>query len=110
MAKAIQRVSEYQPPRQTSLLKPFIKALGLGSITRALMGNTRTLGFMFGQFSKRNRKDAAFLNTMTQMTLSPNVCQGGAKINTQVKLLLILMFGPFQVKMKNMYSINFEEL
>ena len=82
MAEAIQRISEYQPPRQTSLLKPFIKALGLGSITRALMGNTHTLGFMFRQLSKRNRKDAAFLNTMTQMTLSPNVCQGGAKINT----------------------------
>jgi len=27
-------------------------------------------------------KDAAFLNTMTQMTISPNVCKGGAKVNT----------------------------
>lgn len=82
MSKAIQLVSEYQPPRHTELLKPFIKALGLGSITRALMGNTRTLGFMFGQLSKRNKKDAAFLNTMTQMTISPNLCEGGAKVNT----------------------------
>lgn len=82
MAKAIQRVSEYQPPRHTSLLKPFIKAMGLGTITRALMGNTRILGFMFSQLAKRSRKDAAFLNTMTQMTISLNVCEGGAKINT----------------------------
>ena len=82
MAKAIQRISEYQPPRHTSLLKPFIKAMGLGTITRALMGNTRTLGFMFEQLSKRNKSDAAFLNTMTQMTLSPNLCDGGAKVNT----------------------------
>ena len=82
MAKAIQLVSEYQPPRYTHLLKPFIKALGIGTISRSLMGNTRTLGFMFGQLSKRKRKDASFLNTMTQMTISPNVCEGGAKVNT----------------------------
>ncbi|MGY5872844.1 MAG: M20/M25/M40 family metallo-hydrolase [Candidatus Thorarchaeota archaeon] len=82
MSKAIQLISEYQPPRHTSLLKPFIKAMGIGGITRYLMGNTRTLGFMFGQLSKRNKSNAAFLNTMTQMTISPNVCKGGAKINT----------------------------
>ena len=82
MSKAIQRISEYQPPRHTSLLKPFIKAIGVGSITRALMGNTRTLGFMFEQLAKQSRENAAFLNSMTQMTLSPNVCKGGAKINT----------------------------
>lgn len=82
MSKAIQRISEYQPPRNTSLLKPFIKAVGMGSFTRALMGNTKTLGFMFEQLAKQSRGDAAFLNSMTQMTLSPNVCKGGAKINT----------------------------
>jgi acetylornithine deacetylase/succinyl-diaminopimelate desuccinylase-like protein len=82
MSKAIQQISEYQPPRHTHLLKPFINAMGIGTITRALMGNTKTLGFMFKQLSKRNRKDASFLNTMTQMTISPNVCEGGAKINT----------------------------
>lgn len=82
MAKAIQRVSEYQPPRHTSLLKPFIKAMGIGTISRTLMGNPRTLGFMFAQLAKRSKEDAAFLNTMTQMTISPNVCEGGAKVNT----------------------------
>jgi len=82
MAKAIQRVSEYQPPRHTSLLKPFINAMGIGTFTKALMGNTRTLGFMFAQLARRSKKDAAFLNTMTQMTISPNVCKGGAKVNT----------------------------
>ncbi|TFG31506.1 M20/M25/M40 family metallo-hydrolase [Candidatus Thorarchaeota archaeon] len=82
MSKAIQRISEYQPPRHTSLLIPFIKAMGIGTVTRVLMGNTKTLGFMFRQLSKRNKKDAAFLNSMTQMTISPNVCEGGAKVNT----------------------------
>ncbi len=82
MARAIQLLTKYQPPRDTTLLIPFIKALGIGSITRALMRNTKTLGFMFKQHAKRNQKDAAFLNTMTQMTISPNVCKGGAKINT----------------------------
>lgn len=82
MARAVQMLSTYQPPRDTTLLKPFIKALGIGTMTRMLMGNTKTLGFMFEQLAKRSRKDAAFLNSMTQMTISPNVCEGGAKINT----------------------------
>jgi len=37
---------------------------------------------MFEQLSKQKKSDAAFLNTMTQMTLSPNLCDGGAKVNT----------------------------
>ena len=82
MAGAIQLLSKYQPPRDTTLLKPFIKALGIGTINRVLMGNTKTLGFMFKQLAKKSHRDAAFLNSMTQMTISPNVCEGGAKINT----------------------------
>jgi len=82
MSKAIQLISEYQPPRNTSLLIPFIKAMGIGTIIRALMGNSRTLGFMLGQLAKRNKMYAAILNAMTQMTISPNVCEGGAKVNT----------------------------
>ncbi|MBN2229489.1 MAG: M20/M25/M40 family metallo-hydrolase [Candidatus Thorarchaeota archaeon] len=82
MAKAIKKISEYQPPRDTSVLKPFIKGMGMGRITRGLMGNRWFLGLILTLLSKRNKKEAAFLHSLSQMTLSPNVCEGGAKVNT----------------------------
>jgi acetylornithine deacetylase/succinyl-diaminopimelate desuccinylase-like protein len=82
MAKAIQRISEYQPPRETSIIKPLLKARGVGGFTRALMNQPRLLGFILNQLVKRNKGDATFIHSLSQMTWSPNVCQGGAKTNT----------------------------
>jgi len=82
MAKAIQRIREYQPPRETSITKPFLKAMGIGGSTRALMNRPSLLGFMLNQLSKRSKGDAAFIHSLSQMTWSPNVCQGGGKTNT----------------------------
>jgi acetylornithine deacetylase/succinyl-diaminopimelate desuccinylase-like protein len=82
MAKAIQRIKDYQPPRDTSITKPFLEAMGRGRITRALMNQPSLLGFMLNQLAKNRKGDAAFLHSLSQMTWSPNVCQGGSKTNT----------------------------
>ncbi len=82
MAEAIQRVKEYQPPRDTSFTKPFLKAIGFGGITLALLNQPRTLGFMLNMMTKHNRGSAAFIQALSQMTWSPNVCRGGVKTNT----------------------------
>ena len=82
MAKAIQRIIEYQPPRDTTIIKPLLKALGAGRFTRALMNQPFLLGFMLNQLSKRNQGDASFIHSLSQMTWSTNVCRGGVKTNT----------------------------
>jgi len=82
MAEAIQRVKEYQPPRDTSFTKPFLKAIGFGGVTLALLNQPRTLGFMLNMMAKRSRGSAAFIQALSQMTWSPNVCGGGVKTNT----------------------------
>lgn len=82
MAKVIQRIRDYQPPRDTSITRPLLKALGVGGFTRALMNQPRFLGFMLNQLAKRSPGDATFIHSLSQMTWSPNVCQGGAKTNT----------------------------
>ena len=82
MAKAIQRVKEYQPPRDTSITKPFLKAMGIGGVTLALFNQPRTFGFILNRMAKRSRGNAAFIHSLSQMTWSPNVCRGGAKTNT----------------------------
>ena len=82
MAKAIQRVKEYQPPRDTSITKPFLKAMGIGGVTLALFNQPRTFGFILNRMAKRSIGNAAFIHSLSQMTWSPNVCRGGAKTNT----------------------------
>jgi acetylornithine deacetylase/succinyl-diaminopimelate desuccinylase-like protein len=82
MAKAIQRINRYQPPRDTTIIKPLLKALGVGRFTRTLMNQPLLLGFMLNQLSKKNQGDASFIHSLSQMTWSPNVCRGGAKTNT----------------------------
>ena len=82
MAEVIQRIRDYQPPRDTSITKPFLKAMGVGGVTLALMNNPRTLGFMLNRLAKRSKSDAAFIHSLSQMTWSPNVCRGGVKTNT----------------------------
>ncbi|MHA1942803.1 MAG: M20/M25/M40 family metallo-hydrolase [Candidatus Thorarchaeota archaeon] len=82
MAKAIQRVKEYQPPRDTSITKPFLKALGIGGVTLALFNQPRTFGFILNRLAKRSIGNAALIHSLSQMTWSPNVCRGGAKTNT----------------------------
>jgi acetylornithine deacetylase/succinyl-diaminopimelate desuccinylase-like protein len=82
MAKAIQGLNEYQPPRDTTIIKPLLDALGVGRFTRSLMNQPLLLGFMLNQLSKRNQGDASFIHSLSQMTWSTNVCRGGVKTNT----------------------------
>ncbi len=82
MAEVIQRISDYQPPRDTSITKPFLKAIGIGGVKLALLNQPRTLGFMLNRLAKRSKGDAALIHSLSQMTWSPNVCRGGVKINT----------------------------
>ena len=82
MAKAVQLIREYQPPRNTSITKPFLEAMGVGGFTRALMNQPRLLGFMLNRMAKSGKGNAGFIHSLSQMTWSPNVCQGGAKTNT----------------------------
>ncbi len=68
MAEAIQRIRNYQPPRDTSITKPFLKAMGIKGITLALLNNPRTLGFMLNRMAKRSMGNATLLHSLSQMT------------------------------------------
>lgn len=56
--------------------------MGIRGITLALLNHPSTLGFMLNRLAKRSMGYAAFIHSLSQMTWSPNVCKGGAKINT----------------------------
>lgn len=82
MAEAIKRIRNYQPPRDTSITSPFLKAMGFKGVTLALMNRPSTLGFMLNRMAKRSIGNSAFIHSLSQMTWSPNVCKGGVKTNT----------------------------
>ncbi|MFW9977328.1 MAG: M20/M25/M40 family metallo-hydrolase [Candidatus Thorarchaeota archaeon] len=80
-ANAVQRLSEYQPPRSTQFIKPLLEKLDLSPIVKKLASNTRTLPQVLGSLSKENMGMARFLHALTQMTISPNIFKGGSKVN-----------------------------
>ncbi|MHA2025582.1 MAG: M20/M25/M40 family metallo-hydrolase [Candidatus Thorarchaeota archaeon] len=82
MADAIRRIREYQPPRDTSITGPFLKAMGISGVILALFNQPRTFGFMLNRMAKRSVGNAAFIHSLSQMTWSPNVSRGGVKTNT----------------------------
>jgi len=81
LSDAVKKIIEYRIPKSTELIKPILKALGVGGITGKLLSRPSTLPFMLNQVAKRNEDLAKYIHALTQMTWSPNVCRGGEKAN-----------------------------
>lgn len=81
MAEITKRIVAYQPPHDTTFIKPFLELVGMGRLPRSLVGNRRTFPLMLKLTSKQNMSSAKFLHALTQMTWSPNIVKGGTKVN-----------------------------
>ena len=81
MADAAKRISEYQPPRDISIIKRFLEGAGVGGIGKWLTTRQRLFPRMLKIISRRNLAQAKLLNALSQMTMSPNLCQSGTKVN-----------------------------
>jgi acetylornithine deacetylase/succinyl-diaminopimelate desuccinylase-like protein len=81
MAEAVKRVSNYQPPRDTSIIKRFLEGAGVGGIRKWLITKQWLLPRMLKVLSRRSIAQAKFFHALSQMTMSPNLCQSGTKVN-----------------------------
>ncbi len=81
MAEAIKRLTEYQPPRDTQFIKPLIERLNISSLMKKLATSTSTLPRLLDRLSNDNMGMARFLHALSQMTISPNIANGGTKVN-----------------------------
>jgi acetylornithine deacetylase/succinyl-diaminopimelate desuccinylase-like protein len=81
LAKAVCRLTEYQAPRDVSAIHVFLDAMGIGGIQKFMLTHARLLPTALRIASKRSMGTAKLLHALSQMTISPNVCHGGAKVN-----------------------------
>jgi acetylornithine deacetylase/succinyl-diaminopimelate desuccinylase-like protein len=81
MAEAIRQLTNYQPPRDVSAIRVFIDAMGIGGVQKFMLTHPRFLSTALRIAKKRSMGTAKILHALSQMTISPNVCQAGTKVN-----------------------------
>ncbi len=81
LCEVIERLVSYKMPRDLTYLRAFIKGIGIGGVTAALMKNNLTFPTVLKIYGSRNPNIASFLHAITQMTWSPNLCKGGTRTN-----------------------------
>lgn len=81
MADAVRRLKEYQPPLTTEFLDVLIANMPIGSTQKWLLRRESLLPRLIEMASKDNLAQAKILHALSRMTISPNLCQGGTKVN-----------------------------
>lgn len=81
MAEAIKRVVEYQTPVTSQYVYAFVKDLPIGGMQKKLVSSDRLLPKAIDMLSKNDIGMAKAFHSLSRMTISPNMCEGGTKIN-----------------------------
>jgi acetylornithine deacetylase/succinyl-diaminopimelate desuccinylase-like protein len=81
LSKAVCRLTKYQPPRDVTAIRVFLDAMGIGGIQKFMMAHPQSLPTALRIASKRSMGTVKLLHALSQMTISPNVCHGGVKVN-----------------------------
>ena len=81
MSKAVTRISSYVPPVTTKYISDLADGLKLGFIQRQMLTNPWLLSFTLSRLRSREPTMAMLLYGLSRMTISPNIAQGGLKVN-----------------------------
>ncbi|MFX1517332.1 MAG: M20/M25/M40 family metallo-hydrolase [Promethearchaeota archaeon] len=83
-AQGIIRLRKYcdsKIPLTTEYLSYLAKGLDLGFVQRFMLTNKRLLSFTLNNLKKRDPQMAKVIHGLSRMTISPNIVQGGTKVN-----------------------------
>lgn len=81
MAEAVKRIVEYQPPVTAKYVSAFMKNLPVGGMQKRLVSSDKLLPKAIDMLSKSDIGMARLFHGLSRMTISPNMCEGGTKIN-----------------------------
>jgi len=81
LSEAVTRLSRYNPPLTTEHLGHVADGLGLGFVQRLVLTNPMLLSLALGRLKSRQPLMAMLLHGLSRMTISPNMVQGGVKVN-----------------------------
>ncbi|MFX0116378.1 MAG: M20/M25/M40 family metallo-hydrolase [Candidatus Hodarchaeota archaeon] len=83
-ALAITRLTDYSDsklPRDTRYLDYLAKGLGRGFFSRLLLTKKRLLPITLKMIQRKDKQMAKVIHSLSQMTMSPNIVEGGLKTN-----------------------------
>lgn len=80
-AEAAKRLKEYTPPITTEYLGHLVKGMGVNRISQFLMTKKIFLPFILNRLKKDQPLVAKVLHGLSRMTISPNILEGGTKVN-----------------------------
>lgn len=83
-SKAIQRIEKYcnnKIPITTEFVTNLANGIDLGLISKIMITNKLLLPFALKSLKKRDPQMAKVIHGLTRMTLSPNMVNGGSKVN-----------------------------
>jgi acetylornithine deacetylase/succinyl-diaminopimelate desuccinylase-like protein len=81
LSEAVTRLSRYSPPLTTEYLGHIAEGLGLGFVQRLMLTNPRLLPLTLSRLRGREPIMAMLIHGLSRMTISPNIVQGGVKVN-----------------------------
>ncbi|MDH5200632.1 MAG: M20/M25/M40 family metallo-hydrolase [Candidatus Bathyarchaeota archaeon] len=81
LSEAVTRLSRYNPPLTTEHLGHVADGLGLGFVQRLMLTNPVLLSLALGRLKSQQPLMAMLLHGLSRMTISPNMVQGGVKVN-----------------------------
>jgi len=81
MAKAVTRISNYNPPITTKYLRDTADGLELGFVQHLMFTNPWLLPLTLNRFKSQAPTLARYMYSVSSMTISPNIANGGVKVN-----------------------------
>ncbi len=84
VSKAALHLTDYcdnKTPIDTTYISHLIKGLGMNFFLRSLITNKNLLPFILKILSKKDPEISKVLHSLSRMTISPNIIQGGSKTN-----------------------------
>lgn len=81
MAEVIRRLCSYNAPVTTEHIAVLLRGMPVSPIKRWLITRRVLLNRLIGMLSKGDMAQAKLLHSISRMTISPNQCQGGTKVN-----------------------------
>ena len=84
VSKAALYLTDYcdnKTPIDTTYISHLVKGLGMNFILRSLITNKKLLPIILKILRKRDPEIAKILHSLSRMTISPNIIQGGTKTN-----------------------------
>lgn len=81
LSKVIQRLASLPQELRSDYIEVLIDKMPMSGLTKWLLGKTLFLPYALRYLERKNPAQAKLLHAISQMTVSPNVIQGGSKTN-----------------------------